>query len=220
MTESRLGLGWNPALLLWWCEEGRIKVANALLTKSPSTVPIRTREFVIADLRAFSRWFDEYETDWLLVFLWRLHRNEPGCVLGEHRQVFLLVNELVALLFFTTWFLDEAENDLFGDIGRSIGNRTEDEERLFDFLKKPVELSLNLELWEPKDEDEAIVDEQNLPESDIVLCKLYPLVEGRIGPLVLVLDEAAIVVSGGNGVELPRVTKRRARKRWTSFLFL
>lgn len=54
MTESRLGLGWKAALLLCWCEDGRIRADNALLTHSPSTPPIRTNEFVIADLRIFN----------------------------------------------------------------------------------------------------------------------------------------------------------------------
>lgn len=65
-----------------------MRAAKARFTKSPSTVPIRTREFVIADLRAFNR-FGEYEIDGLLVaFLCKLQRNEPGCVVGEHRHVF------------------------------------------------------------------------------------------------------------------------------------
>ncbi|KAL3622583.1 hypothetical protein CASFOL_018192 [Castilleja foliolosa] len=42
-----------------WCDDGRIKAAKALLIRSPSTVPIRTREFVIADLLMFNL-FGEY----------------------------------------------------------------------------------------------------------------------------------------------------------------
>jgi len=62
ITESRLGRGWKSARRRCWCDDGRISVASALFTHSPpSTVPIRTSEFVIADLRIFSR-FGEYDT--------------------------------------------------------------------------------------------------------------------------------------------------------------
>lgn len=73
-----------------------MRAASALLTHSPSTVPIRTSEFVIADRRAFSR-FDGEDTEWWWRWpqpwaakpLWRLQRKEPGWVVGEHMQVFL-----------------------------------------------------------------------------------------------------------------------------------
>lgn len=126
MIESRLGLGWNPALLRCWWEEGRMRAANALFTKSPSTVPIRTSEFVIADLRAFNR-LEGYETEWwLLKFLWRLQRKEPGWFVGEHRHVLLRFDEdgRLLLCFFTTWPRGEAVIDLLGEIGRSIENLT------------------------------------------------------------------------------------------------
>ncbi|CAN6540710.1 unnamed protein product [Malus baccata var. baccata] len=88
MAESRLGRGQKSALRLWLWEEGRIRAAKARLTRSPSTPPILTSEFVMADLRALSR-FCEYGAEavtWEL-FLWRLQRKEPGCVVGEHMQV-------------------------------------------------------------------------------------------------------------------------------------
>ncbi|KAG1363987.1 hypothetical protein COCNU_11G008140 [Cocos nucifera] len=98
MMERRLGRGWKAALRRSWWEEGRMRAASALLTHSPSTVPIRTSEFVIADRRAFSR-FDGEDTDWrwrrpppppwAAKPLWRLQRKEPGWVVGEHMQVFL-----------------------------------------------------------------------------------------------------------------------------------
>lgn len=79
MIDSRLWRGWNAALRLCWCDDGRIRAASALFTRSPSTPPILTSEFVIADLRAFSR-FGAYPA---LALgdpqpLWRLQRNEPG----------------------------------------------------------------------------------------------------------------------------------------------
>lgn len=55
MVESRLGLGRKSALLLWLWEEGRIRADKARRTRSPSTPPILTSEFVIADLRALRR---------------------------------------------------------------------------------------------------------------------------------------------------------------------
>lgn len=67
MMDKRLGLGSNAVLRLCWWEDGRIKAAKALFTRSPpSTVPIRTSEFVIADLRAFNR-FGEYVVPWLVL---------------------------------------------------------------------------------------------------------------------------------------------------------
>lgn len=92
ITESRLGRGLkSPRLLSWW-DDGRMRAVRALFTKSPSTVPILTNEFVIADLN-ICNWCLErlYEDDWLLrlfVFLCKLQRNEPGWVVGEHMQVF------------------------------------------------------------------------------------------------------------------------------------
>uniref|UniRef100_A0A5K1CMN9 Uncharacterized protein n=1 Tax=Nymphaea colorata TaxID=210225 RepID=A0A5K1CMN9_9MAGN len=72
MFERRLGRGRKAALRRCWCDDGRIRVMRALLTHSPSTVPIRTSEFVMDDLLASSRFDGEP------VFLWRLHRKDPG----------------------------------------------------------------------------------------------------------------------------------------------
>nr|KYP46780.1 hypothetical protein KK1_031624 [Cajanus cajan] len=86
MIERRLGLDSNAALLLCWCDEGRINAVRARFTHSPSTPPILTSEFFIADRRMLSR-FDGNEPDGAWWFLWRLQRNEPGCVVGEHMHV-------------------------------------------------------------------------------------------------------------------------------------
>ena len=59
MTESLLGLGWKSPRRRCWCDDGRINAAKARFTRSPSTPPILTSEFVIADLRALRR-FGEY----------------------------------------------------------------------------------------------------------------------------------------------------------------
>jgi hypothetical protein len=52
--QSLLGRGWKDVLLRMWWLEGRMITARALLTDSPSTPPILTNEFVMADLLAFS----------------------------------------------------------------------------------------------------------------------------------------------------------------------
>ena len=58
-----------------------MRAAKARFTISPSTPPILTSEFVIADLRALRR-FCEYgtaeEEELADVFLCRLQRKEPG----------------------------------------------------------------------------------------------------------------------------------------------
>lgn len=90
MTERRLGLGSYADLRLCWCDEGRISAVRALFTHSPSTPPILTREFFIADLRMLRR-LEGHESVLLLLFpvcLWRLQRNDPGCDVGEHIQDF------------------------------------------------------------------------------------------------------------------------------------
>lgn len=125
MLESRLGLGWKSDRRRCWCEEGRIKAAKARFTKSPSTPPILTNEFVMADRRAFSL-FGEYGTACCEPNpLCKLHRNEPGCVVGEHIQV------LFGPCRFTTWPLlaptgrGETEMDRLGEVERSMENRTD-----------------------------------------------------------------------------------------------
>ena len=58
------------------------------------------------------------------MFLWRLHRNEPGCIVGEHIHVFFWPE--IGRLFFVVmiWF----DMDRLGDIDRgSIENRTPEE---------------------------------------------------------------------------------------------
>lgn len=129
ITESRLGRGWKSARRRCWCDDGLISVARALFTHSPpSTVPIRTREFVIADLRIFRR-FGEYDTVWLRLwrfaskFLWKLHRNDPGCVVGEHKHVFFFPPAAAGVKGFRL-----TEKERFGEVARlSMENRTEDD---------------------------------------------------------------------------------------------
>lgn len=55
ITESRLGLGSNASRRRRWCDDGRIRAVRDLLISSPSTPPILTIEFVIADLLMLSR---------------------------------------------------------------------------------------------------------------------------------------------------------------------
>lgn len=123
MTESRLDLVWNAALRLCWCEEGRIKVVNARFTNSPSTPPIRTIEFAMADLHIFNLVEGNDDDVWLWpplleTFLWRLHRNDPGCVVGEHIQVLLTLE--------TGRFFLETITDRLGELERlSMKKRTE-----------------------------------------------------------------------------------------------
>lgn len=98
MADSRLGRGRNSPRRRWLWEEGRIKAARALFTKSPSTVPILTIEFFMAERRRVSRLElphdvvrELFETRLLLaaVPLCKLHRNEPGWFVGEHIHVLL-----------------------------------------------------------------------------------------------------------------------------------
>ena len=92
MTQSRLGVGSKLDRRRSWCEDGRIKAVKALFTHSPSTPPIRTSEFFIADLRMLSRFCENGALWWLPLswpeFLWRLHQNELGCDVGEHIHIF------------------------------------------------------------------------------------------------------------------------------------
>lgn len=127
MIESRLGLGSNADRRRCWCDDGRMSADKALFTKSPSTPPILTSEFVIADLRAFNLfdWYGPPEPALALAFLCILQRNEPGCVVGEHRHVLFCWWLLPLLCFLTTWSRGETEIDRPGDIGRSIENRTD-----------------------------------------------------------------------------------------------
>ena len=121
MIERRLGRGSNADLLRCWCDEGRISAVRARFTHSPSTPPILTSEFFIADRRMLSR-FDGNEpvcAFWLL-FLWRLHRNEPGCVVGEHMHIFFW-----AVTWRWCWCFLAMTWLRFGEMDRSRANRTE-----------------------------------------------------------------------------------------------
>lgn len=67
-----------------------MSAASARFTHSPSTAPIRTREFVIADRRALSLFDGEAaagDPPPPLRPLWRWQRKDPGWVEGEQRQV-------------------------------------------------------------------------------------------------------------------------------------
>ena len=83
MLDKRLGLGSNTDLRRCWCDEGLIKAASALFSISPLSALFTSEFAIIADLRAFSL-FGEYG-----IILCKLHLNDPGCVVGEHRHVFL-----------------------------------------------------------------------------------------------------------------------------------
>ncbi|CAN6583706.1 unnamed protein product [Malus baccata var. baccata] len=135
MAESLLGRGWNPALRLCWCAQGRIKAVKARFTHSPSTPLIRTSEFVIADLRIFNL-FDGKDP-----------RNDPGCDVGEHIQVFLGIE--IGPVFLETamdrfeWWLGEIER-------WSMENRTyrDGEEEWWSWWKKADAGDEKLELVE------------------------------------------------------------------------
>lgn len=85
MTENLLGLGWKLQRLRWLYEHLLISASSALLTSSPSRRLILTSEFAIADLRTLCRFDVDVFAE--VGFLWSLHRNEPGCVDGEHIHV-------------------------------------------------------------------------------------------------------------------------------------
>lgn len=184
--ESRLGLGWKSPLLLCWWEEGLIKAAKALFTRSPSTVPILTNEFVIADLLACNRceWYDTVA--WLLLlrlltFLCKLQRNDPGCVVGEHIHVFFWPENSR----FCPWFLCCTAIERPGDDWRSNENLTDgdrDPRRLTrvgdsDLVVNPAGREEKLDIDEAKaDEvDDEIDEEQNLPEGEIDLWNWFDL---------------------------------------------
>lgn len=174
MTESLLGLGWKSHLRLSWWEEGRIKAASALFTKSPSTVPIRTSEFVIADLLIFNWWLEWYGDvlDWpllrlVVVFLWRLQRNEPGCVVGEQVQCFFWL-EGNGPLFCCVW-RGTTEIERPGELeNRTDGEGETDRRRLTRVGE--VERVNQSEFWVEKLEkltgEEEIVEEQNRPDGE------------------------------------------------------
>ncbi|KAI0502213.1 hypothetical protein KFK09_017160 [Dendrobium nobile] len=80
ITESRLGRGRNASHRRLWSDDGEFIVVSTRFTHSPFPGPIRKMEFVMADFRGLIN--KEGEA------LWRLHRKEPGWVVGEQRQVF------------------------------------------------------------------------------------------------------------------------------------
>jgi hypothetical protein len=204
MAESRLGLGRKSARLRCWCDEGRIKADKARFTRSPSTPPILTSEFVIADLRAFSLFCEygaEEDEECEPNPLCKLHRNEPGWFVGEHIQVLFWV------VRFTIWLppaapRGETEMERLGEIERwwSSVNRTEvadgedpymltrggEAERWW-LLKKVLDLEEKLDVEEAKAEEDEYGDgewpPQNLPEGER---------DRRIGPLEVLLEETAI----------------------------
>lgn len=149
MWERRLGLGWKASRRRSWCEEGLMRVVKVLFNSSPSTPPIRTSEFFIADLLRFSALLLDDDAVCIcccrccIIFcsccccflfcscsanrLWYAHRNEPGWVVGEHMHVlFSLVDGTATLLFL--WFFVTVIDCLPGDSGRcSKENLTEDD---------------------------------------------------------------------------------------------
>lgn len=166
MTESLLGLGWKSHLRLSWWEDGRIKAASALFTNSPSTAPIRTSEFVIADLLIFNGWLEWY--DWpslrLVVFLWRLQRNEPGCVVGEHVQCFFWLEEEGNGCLFCCGLRGKTEIERLLELeNRTDGEGETDRRRLTRVGE--VDRVNQSEVWAEKVEEE-IVEEQNRPDGE------------------------------------------------------
>ena len=140
----------------------------------------------MADLRAFSRLlFEEKLLDEELPNpspLWRLHRKEPGCVVGEHMQV-----RLGVFCFLTTcwWRLREGltvEIERFGDTAFKRTDEADDGVEFpymltrvgdADLVKKVDEREVKLELEEAKAVEEAEADGDlekcwwNLPDGDI-----------------------------------------------------
>lgn len=180
MTESRLGLGWKSPRRRIWCDEGRIKAAKARFTKSPSTVPIRTSEFFIADLWMV-KFFNEHAIECdgdcccggaLLKFLCKLHRKDPGCVVGEHKQVLL---QLLTCLRTTCWRWSRVDDiaaiDRRGELDLSIDIRID---RVGDNGASPWRFTRvgDADRWKKLDEvDEQkleLVDEENDNISGVV----------------------------------------------------
>lgn len=205
MTESRLGRGWKSTRRRCWCAQGRMRAARARFTRSPSTVPIRTSELVIADRRMLSRIDgDGLCCCWwrLLMPLWRLQRKDPGCVLGEHMQV----RRWEA---WATGARSATARERPGEVGRrSRENRTDgvsgaeptrwtrvgEAERCW-WLKKVEERAAKLE-----DEDakpEAAEEEQNRPDGEIERWNALEI--GSTGPLLdlALLEVVAIEFVGG-----------------------
>lgn len=117
--DNRLGRGWKSNRRRCWWDDGRIRAVKALFTQSPSTVPILTSEFVIADRRRFNL-IGEHVVEDLLLFLpfrWYEHLKDPGWFVGEHIHVFF--GKLSAKLagFETRWSRTEtAARELLREI--------------------------------------------------------------------------------------------------------
>lgn len=154
MIERRLGLGSKADLLLCWCEEGRINAVRARFTHSPSTPPILTSEFFIADRRILSRFEGNEPAGACWLFLWRLHRNEPGWLVGEHMHVFFWTVTWRWCFLTITW-LDTVR---LGEIDRSRANRTEGDGAVLITLTRVGEVercgTCEWELSKKLDEDE------------------------------------------------------------------
>ncbi len=96
--------------------------------------------------------------------MWRLHRNEPGCVVGEHMQVRFWWRGLCRFIACPVP-VPVTEMDLFGEMDRSRANRTEgtsepeEPQRLtrvgeVERLKKVVEREEKAEVEDAKAEEE------------------------------------------------------------------
>ncbi|KAM1302042.1 hypothetical protein ACFX2H_013006 [Malus domestica] len=129
MAESLLGRGWNPALRLYWCAQGRIRAVKVRFIHSPLTPLIRTRVFVIVDLFIFNL-FDGKNSMFSLPpwFLWRLQQNDPEYDVSEHIQVFFGIE--IGPVFLETvmnrfqWWLGEIKQWLIEN--RTYGDRDEE----------------------------------------------------------------------------------------------
>lgn len=180
MIDSRLDRGWNADLRRWLCNEGRINAESARFTSSPSTVPIRTREFVIADLRAFSLfdWYGAAEPCRLCcapkLFLCKLHRKEPGCVDGEHIHVLFCPaapltdgNGLRPPCLCTPWLRGEAvamDRPPTGDADLSKENLTADAD-CFESQATEGEFDLSINVG-VREEKAAVVEANGNPAVD------------------------------------------------------
>lgn len=180
------------------------------MTNSPSTVPIRTSEFVIADRLALSRFEgDEIAAVGRLYMpLWRLQRKEPGWVVGEHMQVLRRLGADISERI-TGSPLVMADIERPGEVGRSIEKRMEaaggeDPTKFTRVGEDDRERKLEVDRAEKVDEDAAKTltegaagdenaEESKRPPGHIACFKPYFL--GNTGPLDLDLDGADILVN-------------------------
>ncbi|KAL5988115.1 hypothetical protein ACLOJK_035878 [Asimina triloba] len=198
--ESLLGRGQKAARRRCWCDDGRISADRARFTQSPpSTVPILTSEFVIADRRAFKR-FDGEETARLpeeARFLWKLHRKEPGCVVGEHMQVRRCAGGADFLMTRSTAMERPGEEGRASKENRTVGDEPRRLTRVGD-----AEREKRAEDWrEKEEEEEAKAGEESLPEGEIERCRFDDEI-GRTGPLDLLVLEALAAIAVGRMNEI------------------